>query len=339
MSNNLTLVSTPYEGAKSQNIKIVPFFDEKQDNLGLQNYGLTLFDGVFHEEQLALIERNGVKRFLTGLNEFAPEVKTLPAELRDAKIKEIRNTVAQLEKDLASNMIDPNDVDFWNKVTLLKPDNTEFWSQLALRCGNEPVYLDPVKDPFDLIKIFAIEAGGFSIVARSLEEARARAVSPKFYLDKYVDTVSTKTEITKLRNKALSELTKLHDKNQNKLQLVAKVLDGNSVQYKKTTPNDITYENMDNYINGRGVESSTKRSAQSFLEVCALDMETLKLRAMIKDATFYRFLATKSDGFIYFLDTNSLMGRNPSDCLEYLKNPLHEQVLMDLTKKLEKYWI
>lgn len=337
-NKTMTLVSTPYEGAKSQNISIRPFFDPNQENLGLQNYGLTLFDGVFHEEQLALIERNGVMRYLTGLNEFAPEIKNLPVEMREAKVKEIRETVAQLEKDLASNQVDPNDIDFWNKVTLLKPDNFEFWSKMSLRCGNEPVYLDPTKDPFDLIKIFAIENGGFSMCARSLEDARSRAVAPKFYLDKYVDTVSTKTEMTKLKNKALTELTKLFDKNQNKLQLVAKVVDGNSVQYKKTTPNDIVYENMDNYINGRGVEGSAKRAAQTFLDTSALDMETLKIKAMVKDATFYKFIAVKSDGFIHHLDSNSLMGRNPTECVEYLKNPLHEQVLIDLTKKLEQYW-
>ncbi len=338
VAKTLTLVSTPYEGAKSQNIKIVPFFDPGHDNLGLQNYGLTLFDGVFHEEQLALIERNGVMRYLTGLNEFAPEVKGLVPELREAKVREIRETVAQLEKDLAFNQLDPNDPEFWNKVTLLKPDNFEFWSKVSLRCGNEPVYLDPAKDPFDLIKIFAIENGGFSMCARSLEDARSRAVAPKFYLDKHVDTISTKTEITKLKNKALSELDKLFNKNTNKLQLVAKVVDGNSVQYKKTTPNDIVYENMDNYINGRGIESSGKRAAQTFLDTSNLDMETLKIKAMVKDATFYKFIAVKSDGFIYHLESQSMMGRNPTDCVEYLKNPLHEQVLMDLTKKLESYW-
>ena len=30
------------------------------------------------------------------------------------------------------------------------------------------LYLDPSTDPYDLIKIYAIEAGGFSIVAKNL---------------------------------------------------------------------------------------------------------------------------------------------------------------------------
>jgi hypothetical protein len=198
--------------------------------------------------------------------------------------------------------------------------------------------LDPAKDPYDLIKIYAIEAGGFSGVAKSYEDARSRSVSPKFYLDKYVETASSKTEVTKLRNKALSELTKLFDKNQNKLLYVAKVVDANSTQYKKSTPNDIVYENMDKYITGQGVESNHKRAAESFLTAANLDMETLKLKAIVKDSTFYKFIVPKSDGFIYHFDSSVMMGRNATDCVDFLKNPLHDVTLLDLTKKLEQYW-
>lgn len=335
---SVTIVSLA-ETAKSGSISVKPFFDPNKSNLGLEKYGLALFDGIFHEEQLACIERNGIKRYLTGLNEFAPEIKLIKDnEERQAKIKEIRTVVAQLERDLAANMIDPTDPDFWNKVKLLKPDNHEFWEKITIRCGNEPVILDPVKEPYDLIKIYAIEAGGFSIVAKSYDDARSRAVSPKFFLDKFVETVSVKTEISKLRNKAISELTKLFDKNQNKLLYVAKVVDGNSVQYKKSTPNDIVYDNMDRFIRGEGVEPSVKRAAQSFLDACALDMETLKIKAIVRDCTYYKFIIPKSDGFIYHTDSSTMMGRNASECIEFLKNPLNDNILLDLTKKVEKYW-
>jgi hypothetical protein len=282
---------------KQGTISIKPFFDPNRSNMGLEKYGLTLFDGVFHEEQLACIERNGIKQYITGLNEFAPDVKKINnPDLKEARIKEIRTVVAQLERDLAANMIDISDPDFWNKVKICKPDNDELWSKITIRAGNEPVFLDPVVDPYDLIKIYAIEAGGFSMIGRSYEDARTRAVPPKFYLDKYVETVSTKTETKKLRNKALAELQRLFDKNTNKLMYVAKVVDANSAQYKKSTPNDILYDNMDKYINGEGIEPNLKRAAQDFLDKAALDMETLKLRSLIKDGTFYKQLATKADG-------------------------------------------
>ena len=46
--------------------------------MGLEKYGMILHDEVYHTEQLTCLEVNGVKRYVTGLNEFAPEVKTLP---------------------------------------------------------------------------------------------------------------------------------------------------------------------------------------------------------------------------------------------------------------------
>jgi uncharacterized coiled-coil protein SlyX len=327
-----------YPQNKRSTIAIRPYFDPIVDNMGLQKYGLSLFDGAFHEEQLACLEINGIKRYLTGLNEFSPDIKDLPAEEQEAKIKQIRIVIAQLEKELAANVVDPKDEMFWNKLRLLKPDNFDFWDKIKIRCGNEPVYLEPDKDPYDLIRLYAIESGGFSIIAKSLEEARRMSVPPKFYLDKLEETASIQTEVKKLRNKALAELQKLFDKNQNKLLYVAKVLDPNSAQYKKSTPNDIIYDNMDKYINGDLVEKDKRKTAQRFLDASGLDMESLKIRAMVKDSTYYKFIATKSDGFIYHMETGTMLGRTPSDIAEYLKNPLNEEILINLTKKVETYW-
>jgi hypothetical protein len=319
---------------------IRPFFTKEVANMGLEKYGLSLFDGTFHEEPIALIEKNGAKYYVTGLNEFAPEIKMIkdPDE-KAAKIKEIRTIVAQLEKEMNMNVLDIEDPKFWDSVTTLKPNNDAFWSQLTIRCGNEPVYLTPETDGIDLIKVRAIEAGGFSMIAKSYSEARSMAKPPKFYLDKNVETLSIKTELAKTKNKALAELQKLYDKNINKLMYVAKVVDANSAQYKKTTPNDIIYDNMDRFINGEGVEKSVKRAAEEFLKAAGLDMETLKIRAMIKDATFYKIIVLKSDGFIYHLKSATMMGRNTVDCIEFLKNPLNDKVLAAVTEEVESYWI
>lgn len=320
-------------------ISIRPYFDPTVKNMGLEAYGLAIHDGVFHEEQMACIEKNGISRYLNGLNEFAPEVKLIENDdEREAKIKEIRTIVAQLEKELASNVLKVEDPDFWNKVSLLKPDNHEFWGKITLRMSNTPVILDPVKDPYDLIKLKSIEAGGFSLVAKSYEEARALPQPPKFYLDKFEDTLSTKNEPRKLKNKALAELQKMFDKNTNKLFYVAKVVDGNSIQYKKSTPNDLMYDNMDRYINGEGFEKNLGRATNTFLTACNQDMETLKLRALIKDATYLKYLVMKSDGFIWDMESNTLVGKNPSDITEFLKNPLNEQVLDSLMRRVEKEW-
>jgi len=333
-----TLVET-YTSKKKGPVTVKPYFDSRVSNMGLEKYGMALYDGVSHEEQLACIENNGIKRYVTGLNEFAPEIKLIKdTDLREARIKEIRTIVSELEKDLASNMVDPADPEFWNKIKLLKPDNHDFWSKITMRCGNDILFLDPAKDPYDLIKICAIEAGGFSIIAKSYEDAKSRPRAPKFYLDKMEDTVSTKTESKKLRNKAISELQKLFDKNQNKLFYVAKIVDPVSSQYKKNTPNDIIYDNMDKYIMGEGSEQSSTKASKLFLDACALDMETIKLKAIVKDASYFKILITKADGMIYEKGTGSMMGRNIAEVVEYLRNPLNEASLLDVTKKVEKFW-
>jgi hypothetical protein len=291
-----------------------------------------------HEESLALLEINGVKRYVTGLNEFAPEIKDLPEEEREARTKQIRAIVSELEKQLASNVLKTDDDQFWSKVQVCRPDNSSFWDKIYLRCGNDPVYLEPDKDPYDLIKLYAIEAGGFSMVAKSLEEARSRSTPPKFYLDKQEDTAAIVTEVKKLKAKAMGELQKLFDKHQNKMFLVAKALDPNSMQYKKNTPNDVLYNNLFEYIEGNRTEKDKRKCAQRFLDAVTLDMETLKLKAILKDGTFLKSIQTKADGFIYHANSGTLMGKNPSECVEFLKNPLHEDVLRSLQAEVEKYW-
>jgi hypothetical protein len=327
-----------YPQNKKGGVAVKPYFDSNMSNMGLEKYGLSLFDGVFHEEQLACLEVNGIKRYVTGLNEFAPEVKFLPEDEREAKINEIRRVVSQLEKELAANVVSPDDAEFWNKIKLLKPDNDEFWSKVVIRCGNEPLFLEPAKDPYDLIKLYAINAGGFSIVAKSYDEARQRPVPPKFYLDIAEETVVVKTELKKMRNKALSELQKMYDKNATKMFYVAKVLDIDSAQYKRSTPNDIIYDNMDKYINGETVERNKKLTAERFLDVAANDLATLKLRAVVKDAAYFKYIVTKSDGFIYHLASSTMLGRTFADVVEFLKNPINQDLSDQIITRVEQHW-
>jgi hypothetical protein len=334
---NFTMVEVGVGSIKKTSIAIRPYFDKQATNLGLEEYGMSLFDGVTHTEQIACLENNGVIRYITGLNEFAPEIKLLGVEEKDARIKEIRYSVSELEKELAANVLDPEDKDFWNKVLLLQPNNKEFWNKIDIACGNDPVYLDPIK-PFDRIKLHAIEAGGFAMIAKSFDDARSKAVPPKFYLDKEEETVMIRTEYKKLRNKAYSELQKLFDKNSTKLFYIAKVVDTNSTQYRKSTPLDLIYENMDRYISGDGAESNKERAAKTFIDAVNMDMETLKIKSIVRDSSFFKYIISKPDGYIYHGKSNSLLGRNVADVLEHLKNPLNEDILKELILSCEKYW-
>jgi len=327
-----------YQQGKDTTVAIKPYFNPDKDNMGLQNYGMALHDGVWHQESLACLEMNGVKRYVTGLNEFAPEVKLLPPGEKEIKIKEIRRVVAQLEQELAANVIDLEDKEFWNKVSLLRPDNDKFWSRIELRCGNDPVYLDPVKDPYDLIKIYAINAGGFSIVAKSLKKAKHSNNKYKFYLDQLEEAISTRTEYSKIRNKALSQLESMYNKNVTKLMYVAKCVDVESTQYTKSTSNDVIYENMDLFINGEGTERNKKKAAEKFLSTAKMTMKDLKISALVKDALYYRFITRKQNGWIETLDTAVKLGKSPTEVVAFLKNPENEDSLAHIKGKVEQYW-
>ena len=73
--SDYTIVEKYQQSKTGSQVAIKPYLNPNRENMGLQNYGMALHDGVWHEESLACLELNGVKRFVTGLNEFAPDVK------------------------------------------------------------------------------------------------------------------------------------------------------------------------------------------------------------------------------------------------------------------------
>jgi hypothetical protein len=318
-------------------VSIKVFTDPNQENMGLERYNYVVFPNTFQVETLAAIEQNGKQRYLTGLNEFAPEIKQIKdVDKRKAVIKDIRETIVLLEKERAFNFIDIEDKDFWNKVEMFKPGNSEIWSKIFLKLGNNEQFLNPKENLDDLIIVKAIENGGFSLVAASFEEAKI--TKKKWYLDRQIETFASKTTVTKIRNKALAILQDLCDNEPRKLFYIAKNVDANSSQYTDKTLADLIYENMDKYINGLGYDADKKRCATSFIELAKLSIENLKLKCIIKDACFYQFIITKPDGMMYETTQSIMLGRNISDVLEYIKNPINESVLDLLLTKVEETW-
>ena len=74
------------------------------------------------------------------------------------------------------------------------------------------------------------------------------------------------------------------------------------------------------------------------MDAVNMDMETLKIKSVVRDSVFFKYIINKADGHIYHAKSNSLLGRNVADVVEYLKNPLNEDVLKDLTSSVEKLW-
>ena len=67
-------------------------------------------------------------------------------------------------------------------------------------------------------------------------------------------------------------------------------------------------------------------------------METLKLKALVKDASFYKIISLKADGMLYHTASATMLGRNVSDVMEYLKNPVNDEILRLLMEVVEVEW-
>ena len=321
-------------------VSIKPYV-ENMSNMGLEQYNQVLFDGVKYKLELASLEEGGSVRFLTGLNPNAQELNRLTDSEKEAKVAEIKKIVIECEKTLpGGSVILSTDKEWWNKVKVLHPSNTKFWTSqdMVLELDNEPTLLEPSKKIFDLLKYVALKAGGFPEVAKNYNDARMMSKPPKFYMDEYEQTIATQVEIKKLRNKAGSELQKLYDLNTTKLMYVCKSIDSNPAQYRKSTPNDVMYQNMDAYINGETVDKDKKKTAQKFLDTVSLDMESLIIKALISDAHYYKHISLKSDGMIYDMESGTALGKNNEHIVEFLKNPLNEDTYKRLLDRVEAQW-
>jgi len=335
--NHLVTIREGYR--KSGTIAIRPYIDSKKENMGLEKNNMVVFPGTFQMEDMAAIEFRGKTKYINGLDEFSDSIRQLPnGEGKDAKIRQIRTIVAQLEREKAYNNIDVDDADFWSKVIMFRPDNKDVWGKMSRKCGNSPIFLDPVGKIEDLLTIIAIENGGFPGIAKSHEDARVSIKDKKWYLDKQTDTINTRTSSSKNKNKALGLLDELSEEHPRKLFYISKIIETNSLLYTfGTLPNQI-YDNMDRYISGKGTEKEVKKAALTFLDYGNRPLGELKIRSAIKDCTFLKFIVTKGDQMIYKNDDNTLLGRNMSEVYEYLINPVNEDVLYAVVERAKQHW-
>ena len=315
------------------------------DNMGLEQYGKSLFDGVSQIEPLGFIEKNGVKRFLTGLNENAPEVTNLPQAEREAMVKDIRETASKVHKMLTGgDLIDPSlkNKDFWKECKMLSPTNEEFWGKdipypegFTIELDSSGKYLD-LNNPMDILLERAIQAGGYKcLIGKSLEDAASQPNPPKFYLDRLEITASTNTEVMKLTDRAIVKLVEYADTDVERLRLIAINFDPNPTQYKTSTPANVIYKNMNDGINGLLWEKNKRQAASTFLELSRLSLEDITIKAVLTLSKAFRFIDQKADGFLYFIEQQLVLGRTIEDAFVYFKNPIHADVLDKLQKKVD----
>ena len=172
------------------------------------------------------------------------------------------------------------------------------------------------------------------MIAPNLEAAK-KSGKYKFYLDEVLETASTRTKDTKLKNKALGVLSNLYDEDKIRLMHVVKILTFNSAQYTPSTPLDVLYEDADGYINGNGRESNALQAAKNFVDAAKMDTETLMMHSIVKDALAFNILTTKSDGYIHEKKSGTKIETTREGVVEFLKNPVNDEMLMDIKQNVD----
>lgn len=105
----------------SSKVMIRPYVNTKVTNHGLEKHNMVIADNCEHGQWLRCLDSNGVKTYITGLNEGAKEVQQLDEEKRNAKILDIRKTVVMLENQIAGNYnISEADIYVTEKITTKK---------------------------------------------------------------------------------------------------------------------------------------------------------------------------------------------------------------------------
>lgn len=305
----------------SLKISIEPYFDEAIPNMGLEKYGMATFPETELQEDISKDE-NG--RYLTGLDEYSNDVYSIEDEQeREAKVKSINEIKTRLEKIIGVGKLDAT--------------NKAFWGEFVLQVKNGSKELD-MKRPLDEILYHAIIAGGFREVAPSYEVAKNSNILYKYYLKREEEEAAIRTQYSKLIDKANGQLVDMTDEDQYKMFLIAKNLLTLSHEFKRSTPSDIVYAKLREYITGESVKDDKKATVKKFLDTNKLDKESLTLKAYVNEALYRKFLVQEADGHFYNKQTHTRYGKNVNEVINYLKDPINQTELDNISTRVEKKW-
>lgn len=318
---------------------IKPYINEDNDNdIGLAKYDMSIRPETRQTEEMVCLERNGVVMYKNGLNEFDESIQSIEnEEEKEAKILEIRETVAKLERMTGNHAVaDVKSNDFWSSIKYINPFNVDTWEGRTLTVSNLVTVLNPsVKD--DLITIKAIEGGGYSLVAPSLEVARISGGRYRFYLDKEEITASVSVSADTKFFEAGNILNKLLVENPTKmfyvLKLVTKI--GNS-EYKKTTSPQILFDALSKYIQGKG-EEKKPAAVKNFLRVNGMSDADLEVGSYFKDAVRLHIIHF-TDGHYVIRDNGTRIGSNEANAMSYLQSASNVDIYKSLKESVDRYW-
>lgn len=343
-------------------VSVKPYITEAT-NMGAEKYGEVLFPETAQRDIVFCDVRDNIKIYKTGLNEFAFEVQSITdPEEKEARVRYIRETVAYLENVLNSNFKVSKETcmdgygtstdKFWDNVTMFKSVCVDtfnakgdrvlnFWDKLFIDLDNEGIYMD-MKDPHDLIKYHVINAGGFGMIAPSLERAMEKG-DFKFYLHKSHDVAIIKAEPKVEKGKAFGHLDKLKDGDPNKLFYTTKLMVQQGAMYYRiggdsATPVLQLYSDVFDILEGKDMARTSSEACQQLLKYADMKIDELQVRAVVKDAMELRLIDIRTGGQMVYLKTNSSLGRSVEDVVTNLQSPINQEVWDSLLETIKSIW-
>lgn len=295
-------------------IMIRPYVDKKTANHGLEVHGMVIADNCEHKQELGYKYINGVKTYITGLNEDVPEVQNLPVEEKNARIYDIRKTVVYLEQSVAGNY-NISEADIYNiekvpvkkkagaaadakeEFTENKTFNPKFWEKVTkFRSvipdkfeGNVVIrnYWDDIElkctnrpteldpsNPLNVIYIKAIEAGGFGMLCAPSLEQAQSGVHSFKF---YLDKMEDNARIAvseERRRNKAGALLEVLMDDTDRLFYIVKNIVSYPLSYRSKTSVNILYQDINKYLDGKGGEKDTTKAINNFIQLCDAERYT-----------------------------------------------------------------
>jgi hypothetical protein len=286
--------------------------------------GQGLADHFVRTEDLGYRTFFGTKRYMCGLDpELVKYDPSLSPEEKEAKIAEIKEIIERLEQ-------------FFGKDTL-DPTNEKHWSKINLVIDRKTTNLD-LTNPRNELIYHCIKAGGFSLVAPSMEAARDGKAP--FYIVEPTEYAESMIANKQIINKAIAELEKLNEnKSFDSMFLMAKYLLPVEKTYTKRTPKALLYGDLDKWLNGEIVKGSKISFARSFLEATKKKKEDIVVTCFVRDALHFGFLYTNQAGELKNNETGGVYGTTVERCVAHLQNPAYEHELDNIKTRVEQKWM
>ena len=177
------------------------------------------------------------------------------------------------------------------------------------------------------------------MVAKDYETAYENSKYYKFYLDKRAKTSAIKISGEVLRDEAGGKLVTMYKNDFNKLFYITKLISYDSDLFKtgkNATPNEVFYQECSNYLKGK-LHVNMTEAATEFLKYAKMTMTELMPRVLFKDGVSHKLIMQK-EGVWYHHTTQTALGKNEEESIEFLMNSLNSGIFEKLKNTLTVKW-